>query len=332
MELSNYYDLINDPDFLGYKIHPYANRLPLMGYIDFQALINSIKEDGQILPIVIYKNQIIDGRHRYFACKLLNIEPKVEEYSGNESDLLRFVQSAALNRELSPGQKAMTAALFLEDEKLLAKNRQGKRTDLLPIDQEEVEFGTAIDKLAARHKVNRSYILYANRIQQHVPDLIEPIFKNVINLSQAKQLEKLKEKQRAEAIELIEEEYHKKMHRKAIDIIEENEITDYDIKVKYSFKQIIEKVTKKDILQNLTDELSLPSYPGLVIFQSLNKIEDDLFKDKLRKVAEILGLEEKEIWYCVPTQKKEIDAVQSISKSIHKKFANHDRIINGEII
>jgi len=332
MDLNSYHDLINDPDFLGYQIHPYANRLPLMGYIDFQALVNSIKEDGQNRPIIIYKDQIVDGRHRYFACKLLKIEPKIEEYNGNEEDLLRFVQNAALNRELSPSQKAMTAAMFLEDERQLAKGRQGKRTDLLPVDQEEMEFGTAIDKLAARHKVNRSYILYADRIQTYVSDLIEPIFKNVINLSQAKQLEKLKENQRAEAIELIEEEYHKKIHRQAIEIIEKNEITDYDIKTKYTFKQIIEKVTKKETLQKQVDEPLLPSYPGLVIFESLNKANDGEFKEKLRQVAEILGIQEKEIWYCAPKREKEINAVQSISKSIHKKIADHDRIINGEII
>ena len=42
----------------------------------FKALVNDIEEQGQLDPIDVVGDKIVDGWHRYRACLLLEIEPK----------------------------------------------------------------------------------------------------------------------------------------------------------------------------------------------------------------------------------------------------------------
>jgi hypothetical protein len=52
------------------KIHPAAEIIPAMSPDEFETLVESIREAGKILvPIAIYKNEILDGRHRLDAAE-----------------------------------------------------------------------------------------------------------------------------------------------------------------------------------------------------------------------------------------------------------------------
>ena len=46
------------------KFHPIASIFPMMSEQEFQAHKEDIKVNGQIEPIWLYQNKIIDGRHR----------------------------------------------------------------------------------------------------------------------------------------------------------------------------------------------------------------------------------------------------------------------------
>ncbi len=61
------------------KIHPAADVLPEMPDDDFKSLCKSIDEAEQQVSIKLYRGQILDGRHRYRACKKLRIEPWTED-------------------------------------------------------------------------------------------------------------------------------------------------------------------------------------------------------------------------------------------------------------
>ena len=112
--------------------HPAADIFPLLEGDGFQALKADIAEHGQLDPIWIYQNQILDGRNRYRACQELNIETATNAWSG--TDPLKFVLSMNLHRrQLTAGQRAFVA---VEVEKYLAveaKRRQGSRTDIKEI-------------------------------------------------------------------------------------------------------------------------------------------------------------------------------------------------------
>ncbi|MPZ31202.1 MAG: DEAD/DEAH box helicase [Rhodospirillales bacterium] len=62
--------------------HPAAEIFPVMADADFAGLVADIKQSGQLEPIVIHDNQILDGRHRYRACEQLGIEPITVEWKG----------------------------------------------------------------------------------------------------------------------------------------------------------------------------------------------------------------------------------------------------------
>src|SRR5262249_21634106 len=91
------------------KFHDLANIFPLTEGEEFDALVADIKAQGLHEPIVIYQDQILDGRNRYRACIAAGIECRSVPYTGN--DPLGFVISKNLKRRhLNESQRAMVAA------------------------------------------------------------------------------------------------------------------------------------------------------------------------------------------------------------------------------
>lgn len=92
-----------------YQTHPHANVMPAMTAGEFQALKADILENGQYETIKLFDGKILDGRHRYQACRELDIEPKTEEWEGTNS--LEYVLSVNLQRRhLTESQRAIAAA------------------------------------------------------------------------------------------------------------------------------------------------------------------------------------------------------------------------------
>jgi hypothetical protein len=72
-------------------------------------LAEDIKAKGQLLPITSYEGQILDGRNRYKACEIAGVDPRIEEYAGD--DPLGLV--ASLNdhrRHDTENERAMVGA------------------------------------------------------------------------------------------------------------------------------------------------------------------------------------------------------------------------------
>ena len=96
-----------------YSFHPYADIFPLMpeNSKPFEDLLDSLKANTMLVPILIYDGQILDGRNRYRAyLKDSSIELKTEEFIGSESDALQ--RSLALNnqrRAMDESQRALAA-------------------------------------------------------------------------------------------------------------------------------------------------------------------------------------------------------------------------------
>ncbi len=92
-----------------YKDHPLSELLPLMGESEIAELSDDIRQHGQRAPITLYENKILDGRNRYRACKIANVEPKVRHF--NSGDALAFILSAnVFRRHLTTSQRALVAA------------------------------------------------------------------------------------------------------------------------------------------------------------------------------------------------------------------------------
>src|SRR5271157_775799 len=89
-----------------YEFHELANLFPLLENDKLKELVDGIKENGQLLPIVIFEGKILDGRNRYNACKLLGIEPLYENIE--TKDPLGYVLELNLKRRhLNESQRAV---------------------------------------------------------------------------------------------------------------------------------------------------------------------------------------------------------------------------------
>ena len=105
------------------KIHPAAELFPPMTEAEFLGLKQDIREHGQREAIVVWKGDLIDGRHRLRACRELDIEPEIAELM-DETDPWQYVVSHNLHRRhLTTAQRSMVA------DKLASLKRGEKKAD-----------------------------------------------------------------------------------------------------------------------------------------------------------------------------------------------------------
>jgi ParB-like chromosome segregation protein Spo0J len=103
----------------------YASLIPEVSNREYQFLKQSIKDNGQYLPITINKQDIIlDGHHRFKACQELGIEPKtiVQSFENKLQEQLFIIDSNLQRRQLNSFQEAELALKRKPIVKEIAKN------------------------------------------------------------------------------------------------------------------------------------------------------------------------------------------------------------------
>lgn len=111
------------------KFHEAANIFPLIEDDDFDGLVEDIRAKGQLVPIKLYKGEVIDGRNRYRACLLAGKKPETEDATAEVDRVggpAAYVLSMDKRRHMEKSQRAMCAARLLDYEKALAKERMLK--------------------------------------------------------------------------------------------------------------------------------------------------------------------------------------------------------------
>ena len=92
-----------------YPVSEFAKIFPAMSDADYAALVQSIGEVGQLESISLWRGEILDGQHRYRACREAGVEPKFE-FLPDDTDPLKFVVGKNLaRRQLTTGDKAVAA-------------------------------------------------------------------------------------------------------------------------------------------------------------------------------------------------------------------------------
>lgn len=94
-----------------YLIHSAAALFPPMSDAEFAELKADIETNGQQMPILVYRNKIVDGRERLRACHELGIEPVYKDVGKLDVPTQAFIVSQNLHRRhLSGGQRSLIAA------------------------------------------------------------------------------------------------------------------------------------------------------------------------------------------------------------------------------
>jgi hypothetical protein len=107
------------------KNHRFADLFPMMTDAELEALAEDIRDNGLRHAIVLYQGKILDGRNRYLACQIVGVEPRFEEYDGDDAGALALVISMNVRRRsLTAGQRAAVAAEAMEH---LPERRGGDR-------------------------------------------------------------------------------------------------------------------------------------------------------------------------------------------------------------
>lgn len=108
---------IRMPDTIcGFKIHPAAEFFDAMPADEFDALQESIKKNGLIVPLTLSEGKLLSGRHRGLACDRLGITPTTinleDAFPGMDAGDYSIAENLD-RRHLTPSQRAMSAARFL---------------------------------------------------------------------------------------------------------------------------------------------------------------------------------------------------------------------------
>jgi N6-adenosine-specific RNA methylase IME4 len=159
-----------------YENHPYADVYPLCPEEQLQELAADIKEHGLHHPVTLYQDKILDGRHRYLACKIAEVEATFKTFEGTDEQAFHFALSENIKRRnTTASQRAASAVLaeplckwFSEE----AKKRQGKRTDIkakLP----EGSNGQARDQLGKLFNIGGRYVSDAKALSELPEELDE---------------------------------------------------------------------------------------------------------------------------------------------------------------
>lgn len=136
--------------------------IPPMSKVEFSKLKDSISRDGVLVPIVMLGDEILDGRHRWQACKELGIEPVIEPYNG-DNPFNYAVSLNATRRHLNQSQRAMLATNIATLKKGELGNGRKVEGQICP---------PTINEAAQTLSVSTTAIKTAKNIKENAPETV----------------------------------------------------------------------------------------------------------------------------------------------------------------
>lgn len=166
--------------------HELAEMVPSMSEGDYASLRDDIKANGLLEPITLYKGAILDGRHRYRACRELGIDAIATTYDGENPAAyvvaknlhrrhLTRAQRAAIGLRLLPhfeeeARKRLASSGFAYCQTAVGKYARTKRDADRPKKEGESSW-----QAAQAVGISRNSLLRAKRIQEQSPELYKKV-------------------------------------------------------------------------------------------------------------------------------------------------------------
>jgi len=169
------------------KNHPIADVWPMMDEAKIQELADDIRKNGQLVPVWIYEGKILDGRNRWAACKIAGVEPKTQDYTGDEPTAF----AVSLNdrrRHMNKGSLAAVAAELEPHFAADAKRRQARKPKAESVQEKvpEQKRAQAREEAAKSVGVNDRYVSDAKKVKAEAPEIFERLKAGTITLQDAK--------------------------------------------------------------------------------------------------------------------------------------------------
>lgn len=142
-----------------YAFHPLAELFPLLEGREFTDLVRDIETHGQLEPIGLYEDMILDGRNRYLACESLGIEPRFETLSFISRDAARdwVISHNAHRRHLAPGVKYEIIAEMLAKFPNLSDRAIAEKAGTNPMRVGRIRKRTGLHKRVRTGRDGKSY-------------------------------------------------------------------------------------------------------------------------------------------------------------------------------
>jgi len=317
-----------------YLFHELSSYLPLLEGEDFDALVEDIKQFGQIEPAILYDGKILDGRNRYRACKKLGIELKVREWKPSEATgitPLQFVISENIvRRHLNEAQRSEVGLLLLEEEEKLAKERMSeigklgakmkseegkkgfqeinKKEEESALKQKigELSKGKSVDIVAPKVKIHGTTLQKAKKIKE-VAKKDKKIAKDWENAKRGKfgvdrVYKKVKEKEFVKSLEASEPELKKAIEAKKFTTKEAKEV----ITLPKELKDAVIKPKSKLTIQEAKEVAELP----IDIILEIAKDDSKITVEDAKRIAKLPDDVKKEV--LKPKSKITIDDAENI--------------------
>jgi hypothetical protein len=179
-----------------YQDHPVSSLFSLLGEADLQSLAKDIAANGLQVAITLTQGMILDGRNRYRACKIANVEPRFDQYQG--SSPVAFVMSMNFERRhLTKSQRATVAEdaqkWFRKEAKARMKAGGEMAGRSRPAEQGPMRLsdpipgaGESREQAAKLAGVSPAYVSLAAAVKKADPELYKQVKAGKVELQEAK--------------------------------------------------------------------------------------------------------------------------------------------------
>ena len=165
------------------ELHNSAKIIPVMSLDQYTDLKNDIAQNGLLNPIVTFNGSILDGWHRYKACRELEIEPSFTPYEGSDPET--FVIAMNIHRRhMTHGELATFAAKYIlpiEKEKARSRMGQGGPGRSTPAVPKELQ-GESTKITGQKIGVGGRAVWMADRLRENAPALFKKVENNELGL------------------------------------------------------------------------------------------------------------------------------------------------------
>ena len=180
------------------EFHPVSKLFPDLPETDFRALVADIRAHGVRVPILTHGGQILDGRHRYLACRELGITCPAREWTGCDP-WLEAQSRNLIRRHLSKEQvyaiRKMAAQQFPElaapmeqarhTAKLKKAQARGKRRGVKALSRSGDRRRESADVIGEQVGVSGATVKRVERLFREAPELLPKVAAGELSVQKA---------------------------------------------------------------------------------------------------------------------------------------------------